>query len=64
MGIEQDLGRACERVDGPVDAVAGGSPEPFEPVGHPQSLDEGEEAGIPGETMMIVLLDPVVVNPV
>lgn len=64
MGIPQDLHHGCERIDGPVDVVAGGSLEPFQPVGYLQPLKEVEQAAISGKAVVIVFLDPVVVDPV
>ncbi len=64
MRVAQDLDRGGKRVDGPVDIVAGGPPEPFQPIGHLQGIEEGEETGVTGKAVVVVFLDPVVADPV
>ncbi len=64
MGVAQDLGWGGKRVDGSIDIVAGAALEPFQPVGHLQCIEEVEQAGIAGKAMVVILLDPVIADPV
>ena len=64
MGIAQDLGRRGERVDGPVDVVAGRALEPYQPVGYLKGVEQIEQAGVAREAMVVIFLDPVIADPV
>ncbi len=64
-GVAQDLGRGGgERVDGSVDVVAGGTSKPYQSIRHLQRIEEVEQGGIAGETMVVILFDPVIADPV
>jgi hypothetical protein len=64
MGIAQDLGRRGERVDSPVDVVAGRALEPYQPVGYLKGVEQIEQTGVAGEAMVVIFLDPVIADPV
>jgi hypothetical protein len=61
VGVPEDLPRGGEGVDLPLDVVAGGPPEPLQPVLNPEILQEREEMRIAGEEVVIESFHPVVV---
>ena len=50
-------------MDYPVDVVTGGPFEPYQSVDNPEILEECKQRRISGKTMVVILLDPVVADP-